>query len=367
MASNRPNPDILFRQQGRRVGSGNLLLIGTPGTGKRPVARYLVQTAGFVHLDFGDEDTRSLFLETSDTGLRERLADAARGQRVVITWAAGPPEQLVEVCRLQRAGFEPVWFDSDRGAACGAHFADAPLPPSFAFVDSFDIDGRFRPVESVVAELLEPRVTRRRAPVGRLAAGARTHAATLGAALVGAAAIGTVLFAGIDAFVASRPVAQRALEPTPRVSVARRVPSLPQRGVLVTGRSLAGVELGDSMAKVKALWGGRFTRCGSCEPTMWFYWYPPPADPQGAGVQFSQGRVVAVFTLGSPAGWHTETGIRVGQILDNPTKPGSRWRSCTGYSASSTLTTHDAVTSILTQGSAVYGFALTRPSVSPCH
>jgi hypothetical protein len=26
-----------------------------------------------------------------------------------------------------------------------------------------------------------------------------------------------------------------------------------------------------------------------------------------------------------------------------------------------------AVTSILTQGSAVYGFALTRPSVSPCH
>ena len=38
-----------------------------------------------------------------------------------------------------------------------------------------------------------------------------------------------------------------------------------------------------------------------------------------------------------------------------------------GYSAKATLTTHDAVTSILTQGSAVYGFALTRPSVSPCH
>ncbi len=364
MASTRPNPGTPFRRHGVR---GNLLLIGTPGTGKRPVAHYLVQTAGFVHLDFGDDETRSLYLDTTDAGLRERLEDTAAGERLVITWAAGPPGQLDQVYRLQQAGFDPVWFDSDRGAACGAHFADTPHLPSFAFVDSFDAEARFRPVEAVVAELLEPHRARRRAPVGRVAAGARRHAATLGAALVGAAAIGTVLFAGIDAFVASSPVAQRASAPAPRVAVARHVATLPQRGVLVSGMSLAGVELGDSMAKVKALWGGRFTRCGSCEPAIWFYWYPPPADPQGAGVQFSQGRVVAVFTLGSPAGWHTETGIRVGQILDNPTKPGSRWRSCTGYSASSTLTTRDAVTSILTQGSAVYGFALTRPSVSPCH
>ena len=184
---------------------------------------------------------------------------------------------------------------------------------------------------------------------------------------MGVAAIGSVLVAGIDAFVAQRPVVPRAAAPVARVAVVHHVAALPERGVLVSGRSLAGVELGDSMAKVKALWGGRFTRCGTCRPAMWFYWYPPPADPQGAGVQFSHGRVVAVFTLGSPAGWHTETGIRVGQILDNPTKPGSRWLSCAGYSAKATRTTPDAVTSILTQGSAVYGFALTRPSVSPCH
>ena len=95
------------------------------------------------------------------------------------------------------------------------------------------------------------------------------------------------------------------------------VAALPKQGVLVSGASLAGVRLGDTMASVKALWGGHFTRCGSCKPAMWFFFYPPPQDPVGAGVEFQNGKVVAVFTLGGPAGWHTETGIKVGEILSN--------------------------------------------------
>ncbi len=137
----------------------------------------------------------------------------------------------------------------------------------------------------------------------------------------------------------------------------------------MSGASLAGVRLGDTMASVKALWGGHFTRCGSCKPAMWFYFYPPPDDPVGAGVEFRNDRVIAVFTLGGPTGWHTETGIKVGQILNGQYngKTKSTWLSCAGYSAQLTRSSGSSVTSILTQGAAVYGFALTRPSVSPCH
>jgi hypothetical protein len=103
---------------------------------------------------------------------------------------------------------------------------------------------------------------------------------------------------------------------------------------------------------------------------MWCYLYPPPNDPVGAGVQFAGGKVVAVFTLGITFGWRTTTGIKVGQMLNNANgkvSDGSKWLSCAGYGAEATPNGHGAVTSILTLGPSVYGFALTRPSVSPCH
>jgi hypothetical protein len=148
---------------------------------------------------------------------------------------------------------------------------------------------------------------------------------------------------------------------------AMHAASLPRLGVLVGNESLAGIRLGDTQATVKKLWGGRFTRCGSCTPETWFYFYPPPADPVGAGVEFVNGKVVAVFTLGSPSGWRTSTGIKVGQILGFPRASDPQWLSCNGYSAKPVTRSGTAVASILTQGAAVYGFALTRPSVSPCH
>ena len=69
-------------------------------------------------------------------------------------------------------------------------------------------------------------------------------------------------------------------------------------------------------------------------------------------------------------GWRTTTGIKVGQLLNNPdgeSSDGSTWLDCAGYSAKATPNGNGAVTSILTLGASVYGFALTRPSVSPCH
>jgi hypothetical protein len=59
----------------------------------------------------------------------------------------------------------------------------------------------------------------------------------------------------------------------------------------------------------------------------------------------------------------------VGQVLNDQfeSTQKTKWLSCAGYSAQLTSSSSSSVTSILTQGASVYGFALTRPSVSPCH
>ena len=337
-----------------------ILLVGTPGTGKRALGHYLAEANGFVHLDFGDRETREGLLGLDDAALAARLDRYAAGASgVVITWSAGSAEQLKEIRRLRRLGVDPVWLDSDKGAACRAHYREAGFLLRFRFrlIDTFEPDGRFRSVEAVARELLVPQrrlLPRRR---GRLA----PRLVDVGAVLVGAAAATAAVVVAVGAGSSGSAGA-------PASASADPAGALPRAGVLVTGMSLAGISLGDSTAKVRALWGSHFTRC--CAPGTWFYVYPPPSDPVGAAVEFRHGRVVAVYTLGSPAGWHTETGIRVGQILDNPPavkgEP-SVYLACAGYGAKSIRSSNGAVTSILTQGASVYGFALTAPSVSPCH
>src|SRR5262249_4664666 len=341
-----------------------ILLVGTPGTGKRPLGGYLEGEHGFVHVDLGDRDARERLLGAGADGLRKELAGLAeRGRGVIFTWTAGSCDQLREIRRLRAAGVEPVWCDSDRGAALRAHYADAPGVPRLRYLDTFEPDGRFRAVEAVVGELLRPPPRRepRRLRIPAPGRDLRFRLGVAGAAFAGAAAVAMVVLAGILGGNGAAPRATPALAG----HTVQHAPTLPRQGVLVSGRSLAGVRLGDTMAQVRAQWGGHFVRCGGCKPAMWFYTYPPPSDPVGAGVPFANGQVVAVFTLGSPMGWRTDSGIRVGQILNNPSA-GPRWLSCAGYSAKPTAVSKASVTSILTQGAAVYGFALTRPSVSPC-
>jgi hypothetical protein len=348
-----------------------LLLIGTPGTGKRPLGSYLERERGFVHLDFENADTRERLLRGGPVGLRaeiDRLRAGGRG--VVITWAAGDAGQLREVRQLLSQGAAAVWCDSDRGAAYRAQYAGTRRAPRFAFVDTFEKDGTFRPVEAVVGELLEQRGHRRRPqrppmPRVRLVGQLRVHLAAALSALAGAAAATGVIFTGIAATSGHHHV--RPTLALGGLAAATHAPALPKQGVLVGASSLAGIRLGDSRATVRRLWGGHFTRCGGCSPETWIYFYPPPADPAGAGVEFENGRVVAVFTLGSPEGWRTSSGIRVGQILGFPRAGDPQWQSCNGYSAKPATRSGSAVGSILTQGAAVYGFALTRRSVSPCH
>src|SRR4051812_14692911 len=96
-----------------------------------------------------------------------------------------------------------------------------------------------------------------------------------------------------------------------RLLAAAVVAALPVHGVLVPGRSLAGVHLGDSTAAVRARLGAGYGVCESCTATTWYFTYRRFTQ-QGLGVEFRRGRVAAVFTLWEPAGWHASTGQRFG-------------------------------------------------------
>ena len=110
---------------------------------------------------------------------------------------------------------------------------------------------------------------------------------------------------------------------------------LPTRGVLTPGESLAGVRIGDTLAKVKRHWGSHYKVCPDCESRTWFYFYAH-GEPLGAAVRFNdQGRVVAVFTLGAPTGWHTAEGLLVGEQIDKVARLYGTlgWHRCIGYGA----------------------------------
>ena len=149
--------------------------------------------------------------------------------------------------------------------------------------------------------------------------------------------------------------------------------TLPLRGVLVPGKTLAGVGLGDSVASVKRVWGGSYRICKSCNTKgsgrqTWFYTYLRDAQSLGAAVTFNRGgKVVAVFTLGSPAGWRTQEGLLLGEQIDRVVDLYGhlKWRVCIGYGALS-MNKPGIVTSIYTNGEAVYGFALTAPNEPVC-
>ena len=170
MPVERMHPGFLRGRRRDRL-APSILLIGTAGAGKRPVGHFLAEQLDFVHLDFEDPETRARFLGGSTRLLRARLRAIAReGRGLVITWRAGPSGQLRDVRRLRSLGVEPVWFDSDRGAACPPHLAGGCRRPQFRFLNSFEADGSFRPVEAVVADLLTPAKRPRRTPARALAA-----------------------------------------------------------------------------------------------------------------------------------------------------------------------------------------------------
>ena len=138
--------------------------------------------------------------------------------------------------------------------------------------------------------------------------------------------------------------------------------SMPRRGVLVPGESLAGVRLGDTASRVRARLGSRYRVCDWCTERTWYFTLEQTSDePLGVAVSFRHGRVGAVFTLGAPSGWRTREGLRLGDSLDRVRELYGvvSWKPCIGYVAMS-MRRGGVVTSIYTTGESVYGFALTR-------
>jgi hypothetical protein len=141
---------------------------------------------------------------------------------------------------------------------------------------------------------------------------------------------------------------------------------LPAHGVVVPGRSLGGLRIGDPAARVQTLWGGAFGVCRGCERRTWYYNYVR-FSPKGAAVEFRRGRVVALYTLWSPAGWHTPQGLRIGDAAARVTTvygPLTR-RGCGRYYVL-LLPRRKAVTDFYVYNERLWGFGLRSGSVPAC-
>jgi hypothetical protein len=143
--------------------------------------------------------------------------------------------------------------------------------------------------------------------------------------------------------------------------------NFPTRGKVVPGKNIAGVSLGMTEAQVKAHWGGGYVvgpYVGKAF-TTWLYEYRG-AEPLGAAVKFQTGKVVAVFTLGSPAGWGL-SGAMMGDPISNVYNIfGSTGQAnCIGYAAL-TVRVGTATTSFYSASGVIYGYALTASSQSAC-
>jgi hypothetical protein len=143
--------------------------------------------------------------------------------------------------------------------------------------------------------------------------------------------------------------------------------ALPRNGVLVPGRSLGGIRLGETAAQVRAALGPRYGLCRGCTRTTWYYTYGP-FTRRGLAVELSRGRVSALWTIWQPAGWTGPRALRMGTVdgqvsalAAGPLIP----IVCSSYEALTKATaTTQTVYYIVDRK--LWGFGLMRPHVSPC-
>lgn len=147
---------------------------------------------------------------------------------------------------------------------------------------------------------------------------------------------------------------------------ARASAHFPVRGVIVPGVSFAGIKLGDTGQRVRAVWGNNFTACGYCTDTTWLYEYRG-GEPLGAAARFEKNKLVAVFSLGSPAGWKTDKGLYMGDPISNVYQyyGGTATTRCIGFDAI-TARIGKSVTAFYSAAGVVYGFAMVVPGMTVC-
>ena len=142
--------------------------------------------------------------------------------------------------------------------------------------------------------------------------------------------------------------------------------SLPRAGVLVPGRSLGGIRLGESPAAVRAALGTFYGTCRSCPRRTWYFTYKP-FDRRGLAVEFSGGKVSGVYTLWRPAGWHGphELGFGSSVLAVHHLAHASHAVTCTDYEALARDSGH-ARTAYYVVGGRLWGFGLFRRGANPC-
>jgi hypothetical protein len=140
----------------------------------------------------------------------------------------------------------------------------------------------------------------------------------------------------------------------------------PTRGVVVPGVNFAGIKLGDTSQHVKAVWGGNYQKCTYCKDMTWLYVYRG-AEPLGAAVRFQNNKAVAIFSLGSPAGWRTDRGLYMGDPISNVYQYYSQLGTtrCIGFDAL-TAKVGNSTAAFYSAAGVVYGFAIVAPGMTVC-
>lgn len=141
---------------------------------------------------------------------------------------------------------------------------------------------------------------------------------------------------------------------------------LPRAGLLVPGKSLGGVRLGETPDAVRASLGRSYGVCSDCRRRTWYFTYRP-FTKRGLAVEFTRGRVSGVYTVWRPAGWHAPKQLRLGStplavhVLVGPT----RSITCHSYEALVHDTAH-ARTAYYLYAGRLWGFGLFRRGAAPC-
>lgn len=150
------------------------------------------------------------------------------------------------------------------------------------------------------------------------------------------------------------------------VLAAPAAAGLPKHGSLLPGRSLAGIRLGEKRAAVRAELGTFYGVCRNCATLTWYFTYRP-FDRHGLAVEFTRGRVSAVYTLWQPQGWHGLRGLRLGARPLAVHKRAGPLQTivCPGYDA--LVADSDAVRTVYyVYGGKLWGFGLFPRGAKPC-
>ena len=141
---------------------------------------------------------------------------------------------------------------------------------------------------------------------------------------------------------------------------------LPKAGVLVPGRSLGGIRLGESPRAVRTALGTLYGACRDCTRRTWYFTYRP-FDKHGLAVEFTHGRVSGLYTLWRPAGWHGPHRLGFGSspLAVHRRTGASRTSTCHGYEALVRDSAHARTAYYLNRGR-LWGFGLFPRGASPC-